>query len=350
MPEPIKVLIFVMFITVSGGCVSTNTLTELPVFTERNLENDNQPTIDVTYTGTAGALLQIDEHAIMLDPYFSNADASIFTLLSRPSPDEKTVDALLPDISAVSGILIGHAHQDHLLDASYVLSKAPQTAKIYGSNTAMNIIASSVGGDRRVPLNDLMATPKTTGSWVTLPDAHIRILAIKSEHAPQLGPFLLGGGRVDDEQTKMPRNLGWKAGQPLTYIVDFLKSPVDSKHSAPDILYRVFLQSSASGPNFGHPPESILSEHPVNLALLCVASFDNVKNYPEHIIEAVQPKEVVIIHWDNFFKTRLEADVKPLAFLDIVEFIRRAKEAMRGKGEVLMPMPGTRFSLPLSEY
>ncbi len=145
--------------------------------------------------------------------------------------------------------------------------------------------------------------------------------------------FLLGGGTVDEEQTEVPRNLGWKVGQSLTYLVGFLKAPVDSKNPTPEILYRVFLQSSASGPKFGHPPASILSEHPVDLALLCVASFDNVDNYPEHVIEEIQPRDVVMIHWDSFFKTRLEADVKQLAFLDIEGFIRRAIQAMEGKGK-----------------
>lgn len=345
-------LIILLFAVMSTGCANRGQLSDLPTFShQKNPIDKATPSIKVIYTGTAGVLLQIDQHAIMLDPYFSNKPASFFKIFtSRPSADQQIVDALLPDISNISGILIGHAHVDHLLDAPYILSKAPEKTKIYGSETMSNIIAAVVEESRRVALNDSMATQDVIGEWVTLPDPHIRFMPIQSEHAPQLGPILLGGGQVKSEQKHIPKGIGWKAGQPLTYLVDFLKSPLQEGES-PNIMYRVFLQSSASGPGYGVPPQTVLNERSVDLALLCVASFKNVKQYPEHTLNAIQPNKVVLLHWDNIFKSRLEHDVELLSTLstkDIIEFIERAKIAIGEQGEVLMPMPGTEFILPLS--
>ncbi len=331
-----------------SGCANRANLDELPTFTHTPPQT-SEPSIQITYTGTAGALIQLNDHAIMLDPYFSNISPSIFSLFSRPSPDADTVDALLPDISAVSGILIGHGHQDHLLDAAYVLSKAPAQAKIYGSETTTNIVASLVEKERRVSLNHVMATHDSLGQWVSLDDAHIRIMAIASEHAPQIGPILLNAGYVKSEQERVPRQLGWKAGQALTYLVDFLKAPTGAESATDNIVYRVYLQSSASGAPLGPPPTELLSLRPVDLALLCVASFENVNDYPQHVLRAVKPKSVMLVHWDNFLKSRLDAEVEALSRLDIAEFIRRTREVLGENNEILMPMPGTQFSLPITQ-
>ncbi len=329
------------------ACSERLTLAELPTFTEATftkrsaVSSQGQPALQVTYTGTAGALLEVGEHAVMLDPYFSNHSLSNGSTQSS----EAVVDALLPDLTSLKAILIGHAHADHLFDAPYVLSKAPDQAKIYGSQTTSNIIAPRVSAQRRVVVNDVMAVGQTPGRWLSLPGGMVRIMAIQSEHAPQLGPILLGSGHVEDEQESMLELSDWKMGQPLTYLVDFLARPVTEEQPRADIGYRVFLQSSASGSQYGNPPQAVLAERPVDLALLCVASFNNIDDYPEHVIEAVQPTDIMLIHWDKFYQSRLEKPVELLPFLDVGEFIRRARAAMGPEGEILMPMPDTRFSL-----
>lgn len=346
-----KVILITMAFSLLGfisACSNRHQLADLPVFSEKPLEGDeNQAAIDITYTGTAGALLQIGQHAVMLDPYFSNNSFSFSDFFSPPQSNKKVIDALLPDISAVSGILIGHAHADHLLDAPYVLSKAPAQAKIYGSVTASNIIAPLVSPDRRVALNEVMATHQRVGRWLSLSDPYIRVMAIKSDHAPQLGPIMIGAGEVLEEQKTVPASSDWKAGQPMTYLVDFLRTPLESDGQKADILYRVFLQSSASGPQLGYPPAQVLAEHSVDLALLCVASFNNVENYPEHTIGAVKPQNIMLIHWDDFMTSRVDGDVAIFPYLDVSEFIQRARVSLGDDGEILMPMPGTSFKLAI---
>ncbi len=342
-----RVALLVFLSAALSACSERLTLAELPTFTQATfpkglaVSSEGQPVLQVTYTGTAGALLKVGENAVMLDPYFSNHNLSNGSTQSS----EAVVDALLPDLASLKAILIGHAHADHLFDAPYVLSKAPAQAKIYGSQTTSNIIAPKVSAQRRVVLNDVMAVGQTPGRWLSLPGGMIRIMAIQSEHAPQLGPFLLGSGHVEAEQENTLELSDWKMGQPLTYLVDFLGKPVASEQARVDIKYRVFLQSSASGPQFGKPPQEVLAERPVDLALLCVASFNNIDNYPEHVIKTVQPTDIMLIHWDKFYQSRLEKPVELLPFLDVGEFIRRARAAMGSEGEILMPMPDTSFSL-----
>ncbi len=35
--------------------------------------------------------------------------------------------------------------------------------------------------------------------------------------------------------------------------------------------------------------------------MICMASFDNVDDYPDRLLNYLKPEKVVIVHWENFF-------------------------------------------------
>jgi len=99
------------------------------------------------------------------------------------------------------------------------------------------------------------------------------------------------GGSVDTDQQRLPRTAyGWKEGRTRAFLIDFL---------GPDgsVRLRLYYQDAASNPSTGFPPpfESTLAE-PVDVAILCVASFDEVDDYPEDIVRQLRPQTVILDH------------------------------------------------------
>lgn len=68
---------------------------------------------------------------------------------------------------------------------------------------------------------------------------------------------------------------------------------------------RVQYQDAASSPPFGFVPDLPEKEQKrVDFAILCVASFWQVNNYPEGIINTMRPKNIILGHWEDFSEGR----------------------------------------------
>jgi hypothetical protein len=97
------------------------------------------------------------------------------------------------------------------------------------------------------------------------------------------------------------------------------------------INFRTYLNSSASSYPYGFPAQSILNQHPVDIAILCVASFNNVKNYPEGIVRYLKPKNIITCHWERFLKfsiNELKKKPKSVSLTNVNKFFRRLDQVM----------------------
>jgi hypothetical protein len=57
-----------------------------------------------------------------------------------------------------------------------------------------------------------------------------------------------------------------------------------------DVRYRIYYNDSASSPGKGIP--QLDDDHPFDLAILCMASFHFVKDYPEGLLCALKPRHL----------------------------------------------------------
>lgn len=94
--------------------------------------------VTLTYLGTAGWSIAQGSHTLLVDPYFTRVDVE----------DDDTV--LLPNADAIArytppradGILVGHAHYDHLLDVPSIAKRLDAT--VAGSEDAL-VVARAAG-------------------------------------------------------------------------------------------------------------------------------------------------------------------------------------------------------------
>jgi hypothetical protein len=245
----------------------------------------------------------------MTAPFYSNPDLARVVLGFPIHPNLERINEGLPDVHDVEAVLIGHSHYDHLMDIIPIAEYRLPGATLYGNETMLHIAAARPTLWNRVEALDSSAGDWThPGKWHYLADHSVRFMALRSEHAPHLFGIELFRGDVRTVQTNLPRTAyGWLQGQVFAFLIDFL---------GPDgsVDLRIHYQDAASNPPAGFPPISE-SARPVDVAILCAASFAQVSGYPDAILLRTRPRVALLGHWENFFH-RTEAIPSPVPLTD----------------------------------
>lgn len=343
--------------------------------------------LKVKFLGVQGFLIEYGGEALLTSPLFTRPNGLQVTTGLPVTSDPSLVSKNIPSVTLanVRAVLSGHAHYDHLLDTPAVLQKAPN-ATLFSNVSTRNILAAwapdraakcngtpaqadPIPRSRVIALDDPAksaidwhpctekkpAGAALDGSWVAVPGANMRVLAVCSEHPDQIGPMHYGEGDVTDEQCTPPKNMNeWKEGLTLGFLVDFL-DPTTKKP-----VYRIYYEDAPAGTVKGQVPASFLAERRIDLALACVGSYQNVPNAPQNTLATMNPRFALGGHWDDFLQG---ADTKPtpvIPLLDVATWDSHASTAMPagsepkpmkrngtvGSERVLRPEPGDTFEIP----
>ena len=295
--------------------------------------------LEVTYLGAGGFLMRWRGHAIMTAPFYSNPNLLEVGLGYVGYPidvDRDRVDALLPKVDDVEAILVGHAHYDHLMDTVYVAQRWAPHARLYGSRTMVNqLVESTPLGGRLCDVERGAGDEQTLGTWHAVAGAvdhpAIRVMALRSEHAPHFLGVKLFDGHVDTPAAALPRTAaGWVEGQTLAFLIEFLRADGS-------VALRLHYQDAASTPDLGFPPAAIKG---YDVAIVCAASFANVPDYPGALLARLDPRRVVLAHWENFFQDP-EAPLRVVPATDGAALARRLDDALGAEGDRwITPRPG----------
>lgn len=105
--------------------------------------------VAVTYLGASGFLVRHGNDAVLTAPSFTHHGLLRTFLPFFPiEPDTELIRNILAQqrLDGVSAVLIGHSHHDHLLDAPFVATLLPPTAKIYGGAHLPHLLSGCRGG------------------------------------------------------------------------------------------------------------------------------------------------------------------------------------------------------------
>ncbi|OUS00242.1 hypothetical protein A9Q81_10755 [Gammaproteobacteria bacterium 42_54_T18] len=315
------------------------------------LVNHNQ--LYVQFTGAGGVYLATQHVALMADPFFSNPRLGDLILLNDLQPDEAVIEQWLPPTENVAGVIVGHGHYDHLMDVPVILPRLPAAAKVFASKTSNHMLAASIPEARRVDLNSSMASATQRGEWVQV-NSSLRILPIESEHSPHFAGIVVANAVLaEDSSSLLGDALDWQSGTTLSYVIDFLASG-DAKDGSVEknevenvsVKYRVFFQSSSSGYPIGAPPKWLSDDGvPIDLAILCMANFDSVDNYPGGILNQLKPKNILLTHWESFWEPYIPNNATALPGLDIAKFIAQVKLSVPESTSLYLPQRGGAITL-----
>jgi hypothetical protein len=308
---------------------------------EINIQNHN--TISFTFLGAAGFLLKWRNQAILLSPFFSNP-AFFKTGFGKIRTDKDRVDCFFKkyitkqDRNNIKAIIIAHSHHDHLMDVPYIVQKYFPNSLIYCNKTGKHILSGFShlkNSQKIIVLNDKQ------NQWIDIPETTIRIWPVKSKHAPHfLGLTLYGGKLNNDRSTQPKRACHWKMGETYAFIIDFLDSQGNIK-------FRIHYQDSPSDDKIGFPPDDLTN---FNLSILCSASFSQVSNYPLGILNRLKPDNIILGHWENFFRSP-DKPVRTVPLTNIRKFtkyvnsyIKMQEAKSQPKPSCILPKPGSTIS------
>jgi len=306
----------------------------------------NTTGIAVTYLGSGGLLLERNDDALLIGPFFSH-HWYLRLGLWKVGSDKKLIDRILQpkahSLANVESLLIGHGHYDHLLDIPYIVRTFCPAATVFANKSVVNILQAENDIKTSIPMNDLAERPPgDTGSWIYNAKATVRFMAIASHHAPNLQGITIAKGSIDQPLSHFPRKSGgMKEGETLAYMIDFL-NPI-----FPDLVdFRIYYQDAAEPPTPFHTLRyNVLNgAQNIDLAILCVASFKEAAgdNYPETAKQILEPSHFLLAHWENFFLPWAAAvqDLRAVPFTDPVEFTQRLEDAHPHGATWVMPTPG----------
>ena len=297
--------------------------------------------LNIQYLGVGGYLFQYGEDSIMTAPSFTNPGLINVTLPLSIEPDTDLVDKLLPaHAKQAEFILVGHAHYDHLMDVPYIMQRHMPTTTAVGSTTMTNIVTAVIEDERLLDISDYAAVGQQPGKWVYNRNNTIRFMPIKSDHAPHFMGIKVMSGKYEDALTELPSTAyGWKEGQTYAYVIDFL----DIQQQP---IYRIHYQDAASNSPDGLMPV-MADTKTVDMAILCVAAFHQVDNYPEAILQQTQPQTIVLGHWEDFFDNNSfnnsfdnqNKPVRGVRMTNIDDFMQRVEAVKMDDATAVLPAP-----------
>jgi hypothetical protein len=317
---------------------------------------DQERVISMTYLGVSGLLIEHQGHVLLTAPFFSNPDLGMVmprvTRLLRSTPrimpDTLAIEKLLPrNADRATAILVGHGHYDHLMDIPYIATRRATISRIYGGPSVRHMLMGDStlranGGQRVVAISVMAAgNAERRGVWYYTEDSAFRFMAIIAGHAPTYREwkksYTFTVGSVDVDLDSLPHTAAeWKLGEPYAYLIDVLSS------GTREPVFRIYFQDAPSEPPLGFPPADVLAERAVDVAVLCAATSSNVSNTPDSLLAVLKPSQVIVGHWEDFFRSQTLPTQVSIA-TDLGEFRESLKKSLPASAGWVMPLPQTTF-------
>ncbi len=235
----------------------------------------------VQFLGNTNILLSDGKHSILTDGFFTRP--SITTLLwGELSPDHEVIQQCLDEagISKLDAVIPVHSHFDHAMDAPIVAQLT--NAKLVGSSSTANVGRGQAFPEARIiiptlnetfEIGDFKITMANSRHW-QYPDPELRALYLDQS--------------IDTVLTTPAPMEAYKEGISYTIFIQH--------HD-----YKIAIQGSAGFRDGAL--EAVDAQ--ADLLFLSIAGLEMMdetynKNYQELLIDKINPKVLVPIHWDDF--------------------------------------------------
>jgi len=251
--------------------------------------------LEIVWLGVSGYRLTYEGVSLFIDPYVSRAPLRSFLMRRTTLPDLAVVERYASAPGPVAGVLVGHTHFDHAVDAPALARR--YGAKAYGSESLVRLMRLHGLGELAVEVT--AHEPYELGPFVVrfVPSRHSKLLF--GRKVPMDGPLTC-------EQLDGLAPSAYKCGAVYGIRVEV----------AGTALYH---QGSAN------LDDGELRGGPVDVFLAGIAGRSVTPHYWERILPKLDPRVVVPTHYDNFFSplgTRMDF-VRRVDLADVPTEVRR---------------------------
>ena len=228
--------------------------------------------LEISWLGVSGYRLTYEGVSLFIDPYISRVPLRALLLRRRALPDEALIARYLgPPEGEVAGVLVGHTHFDHAVDAPAIARR--YRTKAYGSASLAHLMRLHGLGELAVEV-----TP------------HERL---------ELGPF--AARFVPSRHSKLI--LGRRVPMDGELTCDHLHGLVPTAYKCGDVWG---IRIDVGGVSLYHQgsanlDDDELRDERVDVFLAGVAGRGVTPRYWDRILPPLDPEVVVPTHYDNFF-------------------------------------------------
>lgn len=251
--------------------------------------------LEIVWLGVSGYRLTYEGVGLFIDPYVSRVPLRSLLLRRTTLPDDRLITRYASAPGEVAGILVGHTHFDHAVDAPALARR--YGTKAYGSASLVHLMR--LHGLEQHAVEVAVHRPYELGPFVVrfVPSRHSKLLF--GRKVPMDGPL-----NCDHLDGLAPG--AYRCG--AVYGIRIEVAGISLYH-----------QGSAD------LEDAELAREPVDVFLAGVAGRQVTPRYWERVLPKLDPRVVVPTHYDNFFSPlgRQQDFVRRVQLADVPDEIRR---------------------------
>jgi L-ascorbate metabolism protein UlaG (beta-lactamase superfamily) len=228
--------------------------------------------LEVEWLGVSGYRLSYEGQTLFIDPYLSRVPFRDL-LRRRPTlPDPAALDRFVKAPGETVGVLVGHTHFDHAVDAPAIARRTGCMA--YGSESLLNLMALHGLAERTVVVEPYRTYELGPFEVSFTPSAHSKLL---------LGLAVPYDGELTCEHLDSLSPGAYRCGQ--VWGISIAVAGIRFYHHGSANLV-----------------DEALRERDVDVFLAGIAGRDFTDDYWRRILPKLNPRAVVPTHYDNFFR------------------------------------------------
>lgn len=254
--------------------------------------------LEVEWLGVSGYRMTYQGKTLFVDPYLSRVPLSAL-LRRRPTlPDPGALDRFVSAPGEVVGVLVGHTHFDHAVDAPAIARRFGCMA--YGSDSLVTLMGLHGLADRAVSVEPYRTYELGPFEVRFTPSVHSKLL---------LGLAVPYDGDLTCERLDALSPAAYRCGQVWGIAIEVAGT-------------RFYHQGSAN------LVDDAVRERGVDVFLAGIAGRSFTDDYWRRILPLLDPSVVVPTHYDNFFRPlgrrmELVSDVRLASLADEVGAVSR---------------------------
>lgn len=241
--------------------------------------------LELEWLGVSGYRLTYEGRTLLIDPYVSRVPLRTLLRGARALPDEVALQRWVRPGGEVVGVLVGHTHFDHAIDAPGISRR--EGCKVYGSGSLQHLMALHGLVERAVVVEHYRTYELGPFEVRFTPSLHSKLL---------LGLAVPMDGQLSCEHLDALSPRAYRCGDVYGIRIDVAGMSFYHQGSANLI-------------------DDALKERGVDVFLAGVAGRSFTRGYWSRILSRLQPETIVPTHYDDFFvpmgeQMRFVANVK----------------------------------------
>jgi L-ascorbate metabolism protein UlaG (beta-lactamase superfamily) len=227
--------------------------------------------LGIEWLGVSGYRLTYEGKTLYVDPYFSRVPLSSLIRRRAALPDPAALDRFLPSEDEVVGVLVGHTHFDHAVDAPAVARR--YGCRAYGSKSLGTLMRLHGLGELAVEVEPYRTYELGPFEVSFTPSAHSKLL---------LGLAVPYSGELTCEHLDSLAPSAYRCGQ--VWGIRIAVAGITLYHQGSAELL-----------------DDAIRDRGVDVFLAGIAGRNFTERYWERILPRLDPAVVVPTHYDNFF-------------------------------------------------